>query len=220
MTDMIMDVVHDLMSSPWIYALIFAIAAIDGFFPALPSESMVMLGGVFAVTGTPNLAIVITVAAMGAICGDHVSYGIGRGARGPVQRRMQDGRRGHAAFTWADRMLDERGPLILVVARYVPGGRTAATMTAGAVGYRVRHFSFFTCIAGLSWALYCALLGYLGGKVFEDNPLLGLIASFALMILITVVVEIVRRYRGRSDSDAAEAARIAATSVKAPERIS
>jgi len=218
MTDMIMDFVHGLMSSPWIYALIFAIAAVDGFFPALPSESMVMLGGVFAVTGTPNLAIVITVAAAGAICGDHVSYGIGRGARGPVTRRMQDGRRGHAAFTWAGRMLNERGPLILVVARYVPGGRTAATMTAGAVGYRVRHFSFFTCIAGLSWALYCALLGYVGGKAFEDNPLLGLIASFGLMILITVAVEIVRRVRSRSVPDAAEAARIAAAA--APERIS
>ncbi|HVX45133.1 MAG TPA: DedA family protein [Mycobacteriales bacterium] len=217
---MIMDFVHGLMSSPWIYALIFAIAAVDGFFPALPSESMVMLAGVFAVTGTPNLALVIVAGAFGAICGDHVSYGIGRGARGHLHRRMRAGRRRHAAFSWAGRMLDERGPLILVVARYVPGGRTAATMTAGAVGYRVRPFSFFTCIAGLSWALYCVLLGYLGGKAFENNPLLGLIASFALMVLITVVVEVVRRVRGRSIPGAAETARIAAESAKAPERVS
>lgn len=220
MTDMIMDFVHGLMSSPWIYALIFAIAAVDGFFPALPSESMVMLGGVFAVTGTPSLAMVITTGALGAICGDHVSYGIGRGARGQLSRRMRPGQRRHAAFNWAGRMLDERGPLILVVARYIPGGRTAATMTAGAVGYRVRPFSFFTCVAGLSWAMYCALLGYLGGKAFEDNPLLGLIAGAVIMTVVTVVVEIVRRIRGRAMPEPVETARIAAESAPAEQRIS
>lgn len=94
--------------------------------------------GVFAATGEPNLIAVIAVAALGAFTGDHTSYLIGRTAGGRLLARTRPGTRRPAAFDWAGKALAERGGLILVVARYIPGGRTATTIAMGTVGYPLR----------------------------------------------------------------------------------
>ncbi|TDD59362.1 DedA family protein, partial [Actinomadura rubrisoli] len=114
-----------------------------------------------------------------------------------VTRAMRPGTRRHKAFGWARRTMDERGGLILVVARYVPGGRTAVTMTMGVVGYPLRSFSLFAGIAAASWALYGALLGYVGGVAFEDDPIKGLAVGLGLALTATALVETVRFLRHR-----------------------
>ena len=78
MTETLIHHVQGAMSSPWVYALLFALAAIDGFFPVVPGESAVITVGVFAASGRPELFAVIGVAALGAAAGDHTSYLIGR----------------------------------------------------------------------------------------------------------------------------------------------
>lgn len=197
MIDALLDLVRGAMGSPWIYLALFAFAAIDAFFPVVPSESLVITAGVFAASGEPNLLLVMGVAALGAFVGDHVSYFAGRAAGGRMLRRARPDSRRRAALDWAARALTERGGLILVVARYVPGGRTAATMTLGGVGYPQRSFSLFAGLAAVSWGVYSALIGYLGGMAFEHDPLRGLLAGFGLAVAITVLAEIVRHRRRR-----------------------
>lgn len=192
-----MGFVDTAVTSPWFYLALFAVAAIDGFFPVVPSESMVITAGVYAASGEPDLVLVVVLAALGAFTGDHVSYLIGRGSGGRLVRRLRPGTRRHAAFGWARRTMAERGGLILVVARYVPGGRTAVTMTMGAVGYRLRWFSVFAAVAAVSWGLYGALLGYVGGVAFEHDPLKGVAVGIGLALSVTAVVEAVRFLRHR-----------------------
>jgi len=122
------------MGSPWIYLALCAFAMIDGFFPLVPSESLVVSAGVFAATGEPNLVAVIGVAALGAFAGDHISYLIGRTAGG----RLGSGSRKAAALKRGGRLLADRGGTILIVCRYIPGARTAITLTAGATRYPLR----------------------------------------------------------------------------------
>lgn len=185
------------MSSPWIYAVLFAVSMIDGFFPVVPGETTVITAGVFAATGAPDLALAVAVAAAGAFAGDHISFMIGRTSGPRLVRRLRPGSRRRAAFTWADRALAERGGLALVVARYIPGGRTAVTMTTGAVGYPRRRFAFFAAIAAASWATYSGLVGYLGGMAFERDPLRGLLLGLGMAIATTIVVEVIRHLRSR-----------------------
>ena len=151
--DGILGVVDTAVTSPWFYLVLFAVAAIDGFFPVVPSESLVITAGVYAASGRPELGLVVVLAALGAFTGDHVSFLLGRRAGGRLVRGLRPGTRRFAAFGWARRTLVERGGLILVVARYVPGGRTAVTVTMGAVGYRLRSFSLFAAVAAVSWGL-------------------------------------------------------------------
>jgi membrane protein DedA with SNARE-associated domain len=184
------------ITSPWVYLALFTIAMLDGFFPVVPAETMVITAGVFAASGEPKLAPVIAVAALGAFVGDHISYQIGRRVGRHGLRRLKPGSRRKAAIDWAAGALAERGGLLLVVARYIPGGRTAATMTTGAVGYPRRKFALFDALAAVSWAMYSALVGFLGGTAFESDPVKGLLFGLGLAASITMLVE-VGRYLNR-----------------------
>jgi membrane protein DedA with SNARE-associated domain len=192
------------MGSPWIYLGLLAIAAIDAFFPVVPSETLVISAGVFAASnGEPNLLLIILSSAAGAFIGDHISYFIGRFGGARLLARADEGSRSRRMFDWAALTLYQRGGLILVIARYIPGGRTATTLTCGTVGYPLRKFSFFDAIAALSWGSYAALIGYVGGRAFEDDPLRGLLTGFAIAIGITVAVEVTRYVRERRARSAA-----------------
>ncbi|WP_425280196.1 DedA family protein [Micromonospora orduensis] len=193
----LLDLLHATMSSPWVYLAIFAIAVLDGFFPVVPSETAVITAGVFAASGAPYLPAVILVAACGALAGDHISYAIGRGGGTRLLERLPpDGRRRNAV-EWARRGIATRGGLILTVARYIPGGRTAVTLTMGAMHYPRRRFLAFDALAACSWGLYSALVGYLGGLAFEQDPLRGLLLGLGLALALTVTVEVVRWLRNR-----------------------
>ncbi|MFG3297900.1 DedA family protein [Micromonospora chersina] len=207
--DSVLDLLHQTMSSPWVYLALFAIAVVDGFFPVVPSETAVITAGVFAATGQPDLPLVVGVAALGALVGDHVSYAIGRHGGGRLLARLPAvdgnatpgravrGRRRRAAVEWARRGIAARGGLILTVARYVPGGRTAVTLTMGATRFPRRRFLAFDALAAASWGGYSALVGYLGGLAFERDPVRGLLLGLGLALILTVIVEAVRWARGR-----------------------
>ena len=192
MADAITDLVEGAMGSPWVYLALFAFAALDAFFPLVPSESLVISAGVYAASGEPNLAGVIVVAALGAFAGDHVSYMIGRTAGGRVLKGTRAGSRKAAAIERGGRLLADRGGTFLIVCRYIPGARTAITLSAGALRYPLRSFSFFDGIAALSWGTYSALVGYVGGSAFEDNPFKGLALGLGIALTMTLLVEVIR----------------------------
>jgi len=190
-----MELVEGAMGSPWVYLALCAFAALDAFFPIVPSESLVITAGVFAAGGEPHLAGVIVAAALGAFIGDHISYFIGRTAGERMMRRAQPGSKKAAAWARGHKLLDDRGGVILIVCRYIPGARTAITLTAGAVSYRLRSFSFFDGIAALSWGIYSALIGYVGGEAFEDSPWKGLALGLGIALTVTLLVEVIRHLR-------------------------
>jgi membrane protein DedA with SNARE-associated domain len=99
---------------------------------------------------------------------------------------------------WAERTLDERGAYIIIIARFIPGGRTAVTFSAGYIPtFPWRRFIVYDVIAGFVWATYAALLGYFGGKTFEESPWLGLLIALAIALSLGFVVELVRHVRNR-----------------------
>jgi membrane-associated protein len=207
------NALYDLLAQPpAAYLILFAIAAGDAVFPAFPSESAAILAGVLAaVEPEILLSLAIAAAATGAFAGDSLSYALGRYGGRPAQRRFFDGPYGRRGVRWACGQLRRRGGLILVVARFVPGGRTGATFTSGLTGFRYERFALFTALAAILWALYAVLLGYFGGRVFHDRPLLAVGIAFALAVGLALVVEAARRLvvprlrnRREADSDVIE----------------
>jgi membrane-associated protein len=185
-------------SSPWTYAVILGIAALDVVLPLVPSETAVISAGVLAGTGDLQLGLVIAAGAAGAYAGDSSAYLLGRSADERLKRTLFRGDKGARRQAWAERTLDRHGGPLIFGARFVPGGRTATTVSAGALRMRWARFAAFAAMAALGWASYAALMGYLGGRAFEDNPLWGLLVGFGLAALTFLVVEVVRRSRARS----------------------
>lgn len=189
------EFLEPLLTSPWAYLLIFGVAALDAVVPAVPSEATVISAGLLAGTGELSLAAVVSAGAAGALIGDTAAYGGGRLLSARATRWLGRSARGRRESVRAARLLDRRGPLLIVTARFVPGGRTAATFTAGIVRYRFRRFVSWAAAAAAVWASYSALAGYLGGRVFEERPLLALAASFGLAASVVVAAEAIRRIR-------------------------
>ena len=186
----------DLLSSPpEAYLIVWALALGDAVLPVLPSETALITAGLLSVVGDLTLGWVVAAGALGAFCGDAISYCLGRFVGKPFQRRFLSGQRATTALDWARGQLEERGGLVLVVARYVPGGRTAATFTCGITHYPYARFAAFDALAAVSWAVYASALGYFGGRFFHDHAWLALLVAFAIAGLLTLAVEGVRRLR-------------------------
>ena len=182
----------------WSYFVIFGVAAVDAFFPLVPSETTLVIGGTFASSGDLNLMLVILAGAAGAILGDNISFAIGNMVGERTVKRWFRGEKAHRRLEWAERTLDERGAYIILIARFIPGGRTAVTFSAGYVNtFPWRRFIVYDVIAGVLWATYAALLGYFGGKTFEDNPLWGVALALGIALSLGFVVEAVRHVRQR-----------------------
>ena len=182
--------------SPWTYAFLFGVAALDVVFPLVPSETSVILAGVIASTGDLVLFAVILVAAGGAILGDNTAYVIGRTVGHRLVNRFFSGER-RKRIDWAEQQIEERGGYLILVGRFIPGGRTAVTLACGLLEMRWRRFIAFDLPAGLMWASYAALLGYFGGKAFEEQPWKGFVVAFVVALGITGAIELYRWLRKR-----------------------
>jgi membrane protein DedA with SNARE-associated domain len=182
--------------SPWTYLFLFVIAALDAVIPLVPSETSVILAGVLASQGDLVLIFVILFAGAGAIAGDNLSYWIGRKLGHRVVDRFFKGER-RKQVDWAHRQVEERGGYLIIIGRFIPGGRTAVTLSCGMLEMRWRRFFAFDVVAGFVWATYAAMLGYVGGTTFKDEPLKGFLLAFVVALGIAGVIEAFRWYRRR-----------------------
>jgi membrane-associated protein len=191
------SIVDALSGSSWSYAIVFAIATLDAFFPIVPSETVAITAGVLA--GSSDLSVVVSILAAGggAFLGDNISYGIGHFFGERTVNRFFTGKKAKGRLVWAERQLEERGAYIITVARFIPGGRTATTFSAGYVKFPWRKFLVFDGIAATIWGSYTVLLGYFGGSQFEKEPWKGLLLAFVVALAVTGLIEAVRFVRHR-----------------------
>ena len=180
------------------YLIALVIPALDAIFPVLPSETAVITLGVTTAGSTdPRIALLVACAAAGAFLGDNLCYLLGRRFGPAVERRFFAGPKGARTRAWAERSLDRYGPQLIIVCRFIPGGRTAVTLTCGLVEYQRRRFVAATAVAAVIWALYAFLIGRIGGRAFEHNIWAGLAVAFGASIALSGVIELIRRLHGR-----------------------
>jgi membrane-associated protein len=181
----------------WAYLLVFGLSALDAVFPVLPSESVVIVAAALATNGDLDPLALFAAAAAGALVGDLSSFGLGRLAR----RRWRDpeemtGRKARLLL-WARKHLDRRGEQVIITARFVPGGRTATTFSAGYLGLRPLRFLRAALLGALLWAANGVALGYVGGQISE-NPFVAMAGGLALGGVVSVAIHLGQRRRVRA----------------------
>ncbi|WP_246464976.1 DedA family protein [Ruania alkalisoli] len=200
MLDAVEGPILELAASPWVLLVLLACCIIDGFFPPIPSESVVIALTSLSISHeAPSLWWIGIVAAAGAFIGDNIAYLIG--TRLPIHRfRIFRSRRGAKTLAWAESALARRGAVFILAARYIPIGRVAVNMTAGAVGYPYRRFVPIAAVAAVMWAVYSIALGAGAGAALHANPLLGVVVGVVLGVamgfLVDGVVRLILRRRG------------------------
>ena len=188
------------------YAIAIVLPALDAILPVLPSETAVITLGVATAGSTdPRIALLVACCAAGAFLGDNLCYLLGRRFAPWIERRFFRSEKGAKRRAWAERSLERYGMPLIVVCRFIPGGRTAVMLSCGIIRYDRRRFIIATAIAGVIWASYSFFIGRLGGKAFEDKPWAGLLLAFGGTLAVSGLIELVRRIRARRTQRQADA---------------
>lgn len=172
------DAILAFSESLWIYPLTFLMSLIDAIFPVVPSESIIIATSTTSVqTGSPILILIFIAGATGAWCGDQIAYLIG--SRFDVRKWGLFTRpKARAALDWAEHQLERRGTTFIIAARFIPMGRVAVNLTAGALRYPHRRFMGVDAVAVSIWAGWGIALGTIAGSIFpEDNLLVSIVVG-------------------------------------------
>ncbi|WP_033291306.1 DedA family protein [Amycolatopsis jejuensis] len=191
--DQVIELIRDTLDSPWLWVLVFVIAGLDALLPFMPSETTVVTVAVLVGPDPGRLALLVAVSAAGAWAGDCLGYAVGRAAGPRAVARLQREPSGRQRYEWALAQVHRQAPLLIIAARYLPGGRVASALANGSLGYPLRRFMPLDAAGATLWSIYSVLIGLVGGAAFADRPVYGLLLSFLLGLLLVVVIEFVRR---------------------------
>jgi membrane-associated protein len=188
------SLLNSVSGSPWTYLLVVGVCAGDAVLPLFPSETVVITASVLAANGRLNIGLVVAAAALGAMLGDNTAYGLGRSGLRRVTDRLLGSDANQRRLRWAQTQIQQNGSWIIIVARFIPGGRTATTYIAGTLDMPwKRRFLPADTAAAIIWALFSSALGYFGGSAFEHNLWVPIVIATGASLLVAGTGELVRR---------------------------
>lgn len=189
LTGVLEDWILQIGDAWWVHLVVYAFAALDGFFPTVPSEStIVSLSSLWSSSGRPSIILIGLAAWAGAFTGDNLGYLLGNKIGWERFRFLREGK-GRRAVEAAENGLRKRALVFLMTARYIPFGRTAVNLVAGAVHYPHRLFWPRSVLSTFVWAVYSCAIGAVAGAWFENNHLLAITVALVAAVVMALVVE-------------------------------
>src|ERR1700759_5005822 len=181
---------------PTILVIVFVETGL--LFPLLPGESLLFTGGLLAAHGTLNIWVLAPCVALVAVLGDQTGYFIGRRI-GPALFKKEGSRffkQHHVTESHA--FFEKYRPMAIIMARFMPFGRTFAAVVAGVSYMRYPIFLGFDIVGGIAWGAGATLLGYfLGNNQFVHANLEKIILAILFVSMIPAFIATGRAYRNR-----------------------
>jgi membrane protein DedA with SNARE-associated domain len=164
----------------------------------VPGETALIAGGVLASQGRLDIAVVIALAATGAIVGDNIGYTIGRhGGRRLLERPGRLERHRRQVLEKGEPFFDRHGPKAVFLGRWILGLRVWASWLAGITRMPWPSFLLWNAAGGITWAITVGVAAYLIGDSAEV-VIRDVGAGAVLVVAVAVLVVIVVRRRASS----------------------
>ncbi|OKJ14061.1 DedA family protein [Kitasatospora sp. CB01950] len=177
------------LSGPVVYAVVGALVfAEDALFFGfvLPGETAAVLGGLLAHQGKVSLGLMVLVVVAAAILGDSTGYEVGR-RFGPSVLRTKALRRHADRIEGAQDLIRRRGPVAVLLGRFVAFFRALMPALAGVSRMPYPRFLLFNAVGGVLWGVGFTLLGYFAGSAYSRVE--GAVGrSLAIAVAALVVV--------------------------------
>ena len=163
-----MDLLHDSLELIEQYMLLYGYWVV--FFGVMlenagvpvPGETILLIAGYFAGIGKFNIAMVMMIAAVGAVVGDNIGFAVGHHfGRGFLLRVGRYMFLTPERFAAMDRYFHRHGNKTILVARFITGLRVFAALFAGASHMRWRVFLLYNVMGAVLWSVVITTLGYL-----------------------------------------------------------
>ncbi|MDY5784952.1 DedA family protein [Corynebacterium sp.] len=189
MIESLIHFLEQLTQMPIFYPLVALLIIGDALAPVVPSESVLNLAGAFSASrGVPNVWGVIAAAIIGAIIGDNICFRLGKRLIKVVDRLDPKSKAG-VSIAWVRRNMNRGAGATIIVARFLPWARWVATIVLGSVGYSWLAFFIYDTIGVIIWAFLGVGVGYLGGALFADYPLLAMVVGVLLGSLVGLAIQ-------------------------------
>jgi membrane protein DedA with SNARE-associated domain len=150
---------------PAAYLLLFLAALIEYVFPPFPGDTLVLLGGVYAVRGEKPLWLVFVAITLGSVVGSMVDYWMGKRLALRIERHPTSRGWGVTAqklHEMQERMR-HRGTWLLVVNRFLPAVRALIFMAAGASGLPFKRTVLLGALSACGWNALLMGVGFAVG---------------------------------------------------------
>jgi membrane protein DedA with SNARE-associated domain len=189
------------------YLGVTGIVFIESFGVPAPGETSIIAGSVLAGSGRLNIFVVALAAFLAAVGGDSIGYAIGRtGGRSLILRFGRYVGLNERRFVRVEKFMARRGPIMVVVARFVEGLRQLNGVVAGATGMRFGKFLLFNAIGAALWVGVWSSVGYFAGNHLDAIE--GVIHRYSNVALVVAAVLVaayvwhhVRRRRAHKAED-------------------
>ncbi|WP_433558274.1 DedA family protein [Pseudonocardia xinjiangensis] len=165
------------------YPALFGGVLLGSLVPVVPTGAVVGAAAAIATTTAQlSLPLVVLLAAVAALLGDLVTFGVARAGSGAALRWVARGQTPERLASARVRFAT-RGWQLVVVGRLVPAGRIPVLLAAGALDYPWRRLVPAAAVACLLWAVAYAALGIVSGGLF-DNPLVATLLAAVLVLAV------------------------------------
>jgi membrane protein DedA with SNARE-associated domain len=151
------------------YGGLFILMFMESASLPIPSEVVLPFAGYLAFTGELSLPAVLIVGTLAGVAGALLDYFIALWLGRPVVLRV---------FKWAgvraehldraERWLDSRGSLSILISRFVPVLRSVISFPAGALKMKLPTFVAMTAVGAFGWSVILVYLGYSAGALWQS----------------------------------------------------
>lgn len=178
-------------AGPWAYAVLFLAALVEYVFPPFPGDTVVLLGGAYAAVGAQQPVLVFVAVTAGGAVGIAVMHRVGFALADRLDRRA-------GGTVWgiplerlaaAQRVVRERGDVVLVVNRFFPTLRALVFVAAGAARTPFPRTLALGLVSAALWNAALVTAGYVVGDHLEQlDALFTAYRRGALVVLAVAVV--------------------------------
>ncbi|WP_203135738.1 DedA family protein [Microbacterium sp. JZ31] len=185
------ELIADLAANPWALVVLAGVVFADAFLVVVPGEvAVTALGTVAVAQGLPPLWSVILIGGLAAFAGDVSCYLIGRllhpRSWRPLQRPSMQ-----RALDWASRRLHTHAATAVFTARFIPFGRLAVNLSAGAASVPALRYLPIAGGAALAWAAFQALVGAAIASIIPGGTVVAVIVSIVIALAVGWTVDFV-----------------------------
>lgn len=186
------------------YLAVFGAIFLEDFGVPMPGETLLIAGALLATQGHFSIYLLMAVAWTGAVMGDNVGFLIGNvGGRRLVLRYGKYVLITPKRLQYAENFFHRRGPIIVVIARFIEILRQLNGIIAGTTKMPWWRFFVYNSIGAALWVGLWSVLFYQLGKegervgfLFKRYEPLAL-AAFALVIAVAVAIHLLRHRHAR-----------------------
>ena len=176
------------------YFGIFLLVVVENIFPPIPSEFILIFGGVLTTYTSLEVSFVVLYATLGSLVGAYILYIVGALLNKDRLLKLVNSKMGRALslkeedVLKADNFFADRGSRTVLFCRFVPIVRSLISIPAGMSSMPIIKFTIYTIIGTVIWNIVLVGVGSIVGNNWTNVVSFFGKYSFVVKIVLVLII--------------------------------